>query len=265
MSEPSTADVLGVLRSSHERLVAAFDELGDERAALQSYDDDWSVAQVASHLGSGTEIFRHYLDAGAKGEPPPGGEINQPIWDAWNAKSPTDQIRDSLEVNAAFLDAVDALSDQERESWRLEVFGTEQDLPGFLRIRLNEHTLHTWDVTVALDPVSTLPDDAAALVADSIGTVVAWAGKPSAEPASVEVRTTSPERAFHLDVGPSGASLSSSSSPSDDNGTSASALSLPTEAFVRLVYGRLDPEHTPASVSATGVDLDLLRTAFPGL
>ena len=40
---------------------------------------------------------------------------------------------------------------------------------------------------------------------------------------------------------------------------------LPAEAFVRLVYGRLDPDHTPSSVSADGVDLDLLRSAFPGL
>jgi uncharacterized protein (TIGR03083 family) len=198
--------------------------------------------------------------AGAKGEPPPGGEINQPIWDAWNAKSPTDQVRDSLEVNASFLDAVDALSEAERASWQLEVFGTQQDLTSFLRMRLSEHTVHTWDVTVALDPASTLPEDGAALVADTIGMVVGWAGKPSDEPASVEVRTTSPEWAYHLDLGPSGASLS----PSLDD-TAAAELSLPTEAFVRLVYGRLDPDHTPASTTATGVDLDALRKVFPGL
>jgi uncharacterized protein (TIGR03083 family) len=260
MGEPSTADVLAVLRASHERLAAAFDELGEERATLQSYDDDWSVAQVASHLGSGTEIFRHYLDAGAKGEPAPGGELNQPIWDAWNAKSPTDQIRDALAVNASFLDAVDALGDEEREAWGLEVFGMQQDLTAFLRMRLNEHTLHTWDVTVALDPSSTLPEDSAALVADNIAMIVGWAGRPSDEQASVEVRTTSPERAYHLDLGPSGVSLS----PSLDD-TAAAQLSLPTEAFVRLVYGRLDADHTPPSTSVSGVDLDQLRSVFPGL
>ena len=42
-------------------------------------------------------------------------------------------------------------------------------------------------------------------------------------------------------------------------------LSLPAEAFIRLVYGRLDPDHTPASVDARGVDLDLLRRTFPGV
>ena len=258
MTELTT--VLGALRASHERLTAAFAELGDERATLPSYDEGWSVADVASHLGSGTEIFRHYLDAGAAGGPPPGSDLNQPIWDAWNAKAPVDQIRDSLAVTAAFLEAVDALDETTRQAWSLEVFGRPQDLTGLVAMRLNEHTLHTWDVIVALDPAATLPADAAGLIAENLAAVTQWAGKPSEKQASVEVRTTSPERAYHLDLGPSGVSLS----PSLDD-TSAASLSLPTEAFVRLVFGRLDPDHTPASVVADGVDLDLLRRAFPGL
>ena len=39
-------------------------------------------------------------------------------------------------------------------------------------------------------------------------------------------------------------------------------LVLPAEAFVRLVYGRLDPDHTPA-VRGTA-DLAELRAVFPG-
>ena len=34
---------------------------------------------------------------------------------------------------------------------------------------------------------------------------------------------------------------------------------------MRLVYGRLDHDHTPGSVTATGVDLDELRATFPGV
>ena len=101
MSELSTADVLGLLRASHERLDGAFAALGEEGATLQSYDDDWSVAQVASHLGSATEIFRQYLAAGAKGEPAPGGEFNQPIWDAWNGKAPRVSI-DTISCGGTF-------------------------------------------------------------------------------------------------------------------------------------------------------------------
>ena len=39
-------------------------------------------------------------------------------------------------------------------------------------------------------------------------------------------------------------------------------LDLPSEAFIRLVYGRLDPEHTPGTV--VGAALDTLRRTFPG-
>jgi uncharacterized protein (TIGR03083 family) len=260
MSEPTVDQVLTVLRRVHERFVETFARLGDDGVTLPSYDDDWSVAQVASHLGSGTEIFRHYLDAGVNGGPAPGDDINTPIWDAWNAKEPTAQVADAIAVVGSFLEAVEQLDADQRDGWRAEMFGTQQTLGSFLRMRLSEQTLHTWDVTVAVDPSSTLEDEAAGLVADNLGTVVAWAGRPSERHASVEVRTTHPERAYHLDLGPSGVSLS----PSLDD-TSAAELVLPAEAFVRLVYGRLDPDHTPAEVTTKGVDLDLLRGVFPGL
>lgn len=42
------------------------------------------------------------------------------------------------------------------------------------------------------------------------------------------------------------------------------AVELPAEALVRLVYGRLDPDHTPAFHGHRSV-LDQLRHAFPGL
>lgn len=260
MSESSTDDVLEVLRASHERLAATLDTLGDDGATTPSYCDDWTVAQVASHLGSGSEIFRSHLEAGASGRAAGGAELNQPIWDAWNSKSPVEQIRDWRAASAGFLDAAGALTAEQRATWELDLFGMHLDLPAFLRMRSNENALHTWDVTVALDPASTVPEDAASLVAGDLARVAGWAGKPSDVQVSVEVRTTSPERAYHLDLGPSGVALS----PSLDD-TSAASLSLPTEAFVRLVYGRLDPEHTPSSVSASGADLDLLRTVFPGL
>jgi hypothetical protein len=38
---------------------------------------------------------------------------------------------------------------------------------------------------------------------------------------------------------------------------------LPAEAFLRLVYGRLDPDHTPP-VSPQDVELGTLRAMFPG-
>ena len=222
MSEPSTDDVLGVLRASHDRLAAAFDELGEEGATRQSYDDDWSVAQVASHLGSGTEIFRHYLDAGAQGGPPPGDEINQPIWDAWNAKSParpdpglrwrrtrrssSRSRRLSADQRAAFgaRDLRDAAGPA-----GLPADAAQRARPAHLgrhrrastRARPCPTTRPRWSPT-------------------SSWMIAGWAGKPAPEQSSVEVRTTSPERAYRLDLGPSGVSLS----PSLDDTAAAGAV-----------------------------------------
>jgi uncharacterized protein (TIGR03083 family) len=261
MSESSTDRLIGVLHASQDRLAAALDGLSAEQAGTQSYDDDWSVAQVASHLGSGAELFTLFLHAGMKGEPAPGVEAMQPVWDVWNAKDPLSQTRDSVAVNDSFLEHVDAMTDAEREDWSLDLFGSERTFSEFLRMRLSEHALHTWDIVVSFDPTATVAPEASAYVVDNLALIAGWTGQKRDEQASVEVRTTDPELAFHLDLGPAGVGLS----PSSDDTDAKATLTLPTESFVRLVYGRLDPDHTPASVEARGIDLDLLRSTFPGV
>jgi hypothetical protein len=39
---------------------------------------------------------------------------------------------------------------------------------------------------------------------------------------------------------------------------------MPAEAFIRLVYGRLDPDHAPTGVTGDEGTLNLLRNVFPG-
>ncbi|MBV9412046.1 MAG: hypothetical protein JO148_10655, partial [Acidimicrobiia bacterium] len=41
-------------------------------------------------------------------------------------------------------------------------------------------------------------------------------------------------------------------------------LRMPAEAFIRLVYGRLDSDHTPSSVEGDAETLEQLRQVFPG-
>jgi hypothetical protein len=56
---------MAALRSSQQRLAAAA-QLSDHQLAGQSYDDDRSLAQVLSHLGSGGKIFgMHHTTAGS--------------------------------------------------------------------------------------------------------------------------------------------------------------------------------------------------------
>jgi uncharacterized protein (TIGR03083 family) len=251
--------VLTALRSSHDRLAATLGSLTADQAVAQSYDDDWTIAQVASHIGSGAEIFAMFVEAGLKREPAPGDF--RPIWEAWNTKPASSQVPDAVAADAALLDRVAALPEEERDRWRLDLFGAEQTMVTLLRMRLSEHALHTWDIVVALDPSATLAPDATEIILGLLPGFAALAGRGATEPFSVHVTTHAPGREYRLEASGEQTRLEPAGGPAETGAT----LRLPAEAFIRLVYGRLDPAHTPESVAASGVELDTLRRRFPGL
>ena len=263
-SDPTA--LLSALRASHERLNRLLTTIPTEYVTQPAYPTDWSIAQVASHLGSQAETFQLTLDAGLHSTAAPGLEQFQPIWDRWNAKDPADQVRDSLTADQAFLDAVDALTDTQRQTWLLPMMGNEQNLSGLLRMRLVEHILHTWDIEVAVDNTATLPGFAAALVVDQLPLIVRYTAKPIA-PLHLRVYTVDPELTMQLSLNRDGSQLENRSIVQPETHaeqTSQQTLRLPTEAFVRLVYGRLDADHTPPTVEAAPALLDTLRAALPG-
>jgi uncharacterized protein (TIGR03083 family) len=245
---------IGALRSSHDlfsELVTPLDAAG---VRAPSYASEWSIADVASHLGSQAEIFGLFVDAGLAGKEPPGGDAFGPIWEVWNKRSPEDQVAESVAANQAFVQRLEVLSAAEQAAFALSMFGSEFDLARLAAMRLGEHAVHTWDVAVALDPKAEVAPDAVDLLVDTLEVTAGRAGKPLQEPRDIVISTTAPERGFVLATGPE-VSLSGSSGPAD--------LQLPAEAFVRLVFGRLDPDHTPASITG-GELLPSLRTVFPG-
>ena len=61
--ENNPAPWIGALRHSHETLRALVEPLDEGQLEQPSYDSEWSVAQVLSHLGSQAEIFGLFLDA----------------------------------------------------------------------------------------------------------------------------------------------------------------------------------------------------------
>jgi uncharacterized protein (TIGR03083 family) len=251
---------LAALRHSRDHLAAVVGSLTGAEVERPSYHS-WSIAQVLSHLGSGAEIFQLRLAAGFPGGSRPSDEQIHGVWDRWNAMPPKQQVHDGLAADDELVDSFTDAAAKDDGSWRLELFGSEQDLAGLVQMRLGEHALHTWDVAVALDPAATLPDDAVALVVDRLAALVAWTGR--LQPGTlVRVETTGAERAFLLDGTGEQAALTEAGAA---GGTAdVPTLRLPAEAFVRLVYGRLDADHTPAETRADGVDLDDLRKAFPG-
>lgn len=260
-ADSSLPDILSTLHRSHDRLVAAVEPLSASDVEGPAYPSDWSIAQTVSHLGSGAEIFGLMFSAAVAGGAQPDIEVFKQVWAVWNAKSPADQATDGLRSDADLLAKIDALAPEQAKQFHLTLFNREQDLNGFLQARLNEHALHTWDVVVPADPDAGVDPDAAALVLEALPSMMAYAGKPAPVPVHLAVLTHDPDRRYLLDIDEDGPRLTPLVNEADPG---TSVLRLPAEALVRLVYGRLDAEHTPVYES-DGIDLDSLRRAFPGL
>jgi uncharacterized protein (TIGR03083 family) len=242
-------------------LRAAVEPLDPGQLEQLSYASEWSIAQVLSHLGSQAEIFDLFLQAGLTGSEPPGQDAFVPIWDVWNAKTPQAQASDALDADQATLARFESMDADEQARFRLSMFGMQLDTAGIARMRVGEHAIHTWDVLVALDPKETLAPDAVALLIDTLDQLAARTAKPDGQQRKIRVTTTDPERQFTLETGDAVTLV-----PADDETVpelGVSELRLPAEAFIRLIYGRLDSGHTPADEHA-GVELDELRAIFPG-
>jgi len=225
----------------------------------QAYPSEWSVAQTLSHIGSGAVIMRSRVDDLLAGAETDDG-FAPSVWDEWNAKTPEAMRTDALASDAALLDRLAALTDQERAGFRFQMGPMDLDFAGLVGLRLNEHALHTWDVEVTFDPSAAVAPTSVDLVVDNLQMLAGFSGKPIGAERDVHVRTTDPERDFTLVFTNDGVSLEAGATPGPPD------LELPAEAFIRLIYGRLDPDHTPSAVSGSG-GTDLLaelRRAFPG-
>jgi uncharacterized protein (TIGR03083 family) len=250
------------LRRSQDRLTELVKPLSPAQLREQSYCTDWSVAQVLSHLGSGAEIALMGLP-GALGEAEPVSQDAFPaVWDAWNGKSPDDQAADALAVNDRHISTLEGLSDEQLGRMRMDFFGMQLDAAGIIRLRLGEHALHTWDVAEHADAAAEVSADAAALLIDSVPAFLGpRLGKPLPEPFTARITTTGPDRDYLLT---STDAVAMTDWPADRDGAFAPQVTMPAEALLRLSYGRLDANHTPAAVTGDAEVLDKLRAIFPG-
>jgi uncharacterized protein (TIGR03083 family) len=243
------------LRASHDRLAGIVAGLDGDGLRAPSYDTEWSIADVLSHLGSGAEIFSRYVAAGAAGAEPPARDAFPQIWDTWNARSPEEQAGRSVEANEALVTQIESLSPEQRAAFSIAMFGPAPvDFTGLVAMRLSEHALHSWDVAVALDPAARLAPDAVELLIDTVPRMAGFIGKKAPAPVVVAVTTASPGRTFSLDTG--GVTLDPGAPE-----VATATLALPAESFIRLLAGRLDDD---ADLTADGVMLTELKSVFPG-
>jgi uncharacterized protein (TIGR03083 family) len=257
---------IAALRATHDDLAARVAGYSAADLTATSGSAEWHVAQVLSHLGSGAEIAHAVLTAGLAGEPAPDNEFNQRVWDRWNALDGPAQAAGFLDTNERLVSTLEGLPAQTRErasfTWFLP-FPVGIEI--FAGMRLSELAQHAWDVRVAFDPTDSIPDDVAGTMLDVLtgpaSFMVGFVGRGderASAATALEVRTTGPERRFGLTLGPQ---VAVGPAPDAADGT----LTAPAEAVVRLIGGRLRPEHTPDDIELTGpVSLEQLRRTFPG-
>ena len=260
---------IAVLRTNHDALAVQVRRFAPADLDRPSGSSEWDVAQVLSHLGSGAEIMLANLMGGIAGEGPPDQDFNVSVWDRWNAMSQQEKSDNWLESSERLVAALEALDETEREDVRVQLsfLPFPADLALLTGMRLNEAANHAWDVRVAFDADAVLPANEAGVLFDQyagpLGFMVGFLGKPEAldgATVTLAVDVVDPE-------GTLGVVLSDSVAITGKPESADAIFTGPTEAFLRLLVGRLDANHTPAgvTVSGDGVSLDQLRSIFPGM
>lgn len=269
---------LDALAGSHDRLCEIVADLDGAGLRSSSYCSDWTIAQVLSHLGSGADIFEMTLDATVAGAPAPGRDHFPPVWDRWNAMTPEQQAEGFVASDGQLVESLEQLGDRLGEL-EFTMWGTTQlDAVGFLGMRLSEHAVHTWDVAVALDPGAVVDSDAATLLLERLPQMAGRIGHAEAasRPIHAAIEVPDPPRRFLLHVegevtlapadgadAPGGGNVEPDGGADAPEGAgSGNTLRLPAEALVRLVYGRLDQEHSPKVANPSL--LDAVRAVFEG-
>lgn len=258
----SLADrTVAALRRLHDDLAALVPALADDQLAGPSGSSEWPVAQVLSHLGSGAEIGLAGHRAALAGEPAPGGDLAPAIWDRWNAMSPREQAVGFVESDESAVRFLEEAGSERIEATQVQLSWLPMPLAmtAVLGMRLNEVVQHAWDVRVGLDPAATADEDGAALVLEhydgGLGFLLGFAGKADqlGSPARVGIAGTDLVLTVDEQVALT------------RGGPTTATLTAPAESVLRLLGGRLSPEHTPDGVAVEGdVTLDDLRQVFPG-
>lgn len=264
--EPPAADaVIDALRAGADQLVPLAEALTAQQLRDETRPGEWSSAAVLSHLGSGAVIAAAGLEAARSGEPHPGFAANQPVWDRWNAMEPDEQRDEFLVANAALQGRYDAIDEATRRSLRVDLgfLPAPVELATAAAFRLNELALHSFDLRSARDAEAEVHEAAVPLLLDLVvPMMLGFLGKShrlDGVSTSLAVALADPPRELGLVL--SGDGIVLGPTPQAPDGV----LTMPAEAFLRLVTGRLQADRTPAGVGVMGpVDLDALRAVFPG-
>lgn len=258
----ATATAISALRVEHDALVSLVDDVDPSDLERRSFAEEWTVAQVLAHLGSGAEINASNLRAAlGRGERIPQEEYPK-LWERWDHASPRDQREGFKRWHGELV--VD-FEDIQKTAPQASVDTMMGTLPAsaLAAIRLREAALHRWDIAAIFDHGARLLDDSVPLLADQLPEMVerlaneAAAGASDVDSVAIEAEDMGRSYVLSLRDG-----VVMRTGP---GGSPETAVRLPAETLVRLFYGRFDEERDRGSVKEQppGVLRDL-RTIFRG-
>lgn len=252
---------LAAMHASSRRLADVVDGLSEAELSLPSMADEWSIAQVLSHLGSAAEISTGLLEGGIAGDQTgPDRAAIAPVWQRWDALPGPAQREAWRAADARHLQLLDSLDAEQRGSVRVPYFAGLVDVSAYAGYRLSEQSVHAWDIEAARDPDAAIPAPEVQLLWERLD-LVATRFRDADTLARLGTRQltvtlTDSARILLLDLG--GELHLYPCEPADPVG----AVSGTAEAVLRLVYGR---NRDRDGVAVTGsVTLADLRSLFPG-
>ncbi len=222
-----------------EHLRSVVEPLSDAQLGELAYPAEWTIADVLSHIGSGAVIMQRRLEDIVQEKATP-DDFAPGVWEIWNAKVARTKAADALIADRDLLQRAESLSDEARSSFRFSMGPLELPFDGFVGMRLNEHALHTWDIEVTIDPTAVVPAESTAHIVDNLELIARFTARPPGSTQAIAVRTDQPRRDFSIELSPDAVTLGAGDQSRQPD------LELPAEALVRLIYGRLDPAHTPS-------------------
>jgi uncharacterized protein (TIGR03083 family) len=257
----------GLLRAEYDELLAYLQGLPAEGWTEQSACADWQVYQVASHLGSGPRITIGVLEAGLRGAEPMTDEQRRAVWGYFDGLKPDAMLPAFQQANDAFFQLLDSLTDDELGR---SVFwiGSEAPVATVFAGRLNEQTLHTWDIRWARDKQArlapaTLPDALEFNLRPwTIGRLTQPERAEQLVGKTIELQHSQPDGVVSMEVRSDGVTAAEGRAASPDL-----TVQLPSEAFVRLIWGRYDVQaaHESGELKLSRPDLaEPLQALFPG-
>lgn len=256
-------EVFAQLAESHENLDTLLDVTDDATLRTHSACAEWTIAQVAAHIGAGAGIAQAALELGLEGTVEPvTGDAMQAVWAAYDSLNGQAAVRRALAADRSLDEALNQLSQSQLAEMRVPFFSGPVPVTTFAAFRLSEHAVHTWDIETARRPHAELALPAAATILETVVmALVARLATPVESAVStlaVRLDDTGQELALSLGDPVSLADRSAGETPD-------ATLTTTTPAFVRLIYGRLSADRTPTSIELVGpITLEHLRNVFPG-